>query len=73
MKRIGFAFNPTSDDAIELREHGLAWCRDHGLEAWASSSDQAPEAWDSMTRRAWADRPAPALIERALFRLTLDR
>ena len=42
MKRIGFAYNPTSDDAVELREHGLAWCADHGLQAWALPSDQAP-------------------------------
>lgn len=43
MKRIGFAFNPTSDDALQLREHGLAWCSDHDLEAWALPSDQVPE------------------------------
>ena len=42
MKRIGFAYNPTSDDAVELREHGLAWCADHGLQAWALPSDQTP-------------------------------
>ena len=43
MKRIGFAYNPTSDDALELREHGLAWCADHGLQAWALPSDQTPD------------------------------
>ncbi len=43
MKRVGFAFNPTSNEALELRDHGLAWCADHGLETWALPSDQAPE------------------------------
>ena len=42
MIRIGFAYNPTSADALELREHGLAWCRAHGVEAWSEPSDQAP-------------------------------
>ena len=43
MKRIGFAYNPTSDDALQLREHGLSWCAEHDLDAWALPSDQAPE------------------------------
>ena len=32
MKRIGFALNPTSDDAAELRDHGLAWCEANDTE-----------------------------------------
>jgi NAD+ kinase len=43
MKRIGFAFNPTSAAAVELRQHGLAWCADNGVEAWASPSEETPE------------------------------
>ncbi len=43
MKRIGFAYNPTSDDALELRQHGLAWCADRKIQAWALPSDQAPD------------------------------
>jgi len=42
VKRIGFAINPTSDDAMELRDLGLDWCAEHGIEAWAESSDKAP-------------------------------
>lgn len=42
MKRIGFAINPTSDDALQLRDHGLAWCADHDIEAWSRPSDEAP-------------------------------
>jgi NAD+ kinase len=43
VKRIGFAYNPTSDDALELREQGLEWCAAHAVEAWASPSDEAPQ------------------------------
>lgn len=43
MKRIGFAFNPTADTALALRERGLAWCDANGIEAWARPSDQAPD------------------------------
>ena len=46
MRRIGFAYNPTSDAALELREHGLAWCQQKGVEAWALPSDQAPDDAD---------------------------
>ena len=34
--RIGFAYNPTSEDALELRERAAGWCRMHGVEQWAS-------------------------------------
>jgi NAD+ kinase len=43
MNRIGFAINPTSDDALELRDHGLAWCEARGIEAWALPSDESPQ------------------------------
>ena len=42
MKRIGFALNPTSADALQLRDHGLAWCEANGVDAWAAPSDKAP-------------------------------
>ena len=35
MHRIGFAYNPTNDAAIELRERAGGWCRVHGLDQWA--------------------------------------
>ena len=41
MKRIGFALNPTSGDALQLRDHGLAWCEANGVDAWAAPSDEA--------------------------------
>ncbi len=35
MKRIGFAYNPTNEDAIELRERAAGFCLRHGIEQWA--------------------------------------
>ena len=34
--RFGFAYNPTNDAAIELRERAAGWCRVHGVDQWAS-------------------------------------
>ncbi len=36
--RLGFAFNPTSEAALELRERALGWCHVRGIDAWASPS-----------------------------------
>jgi NAD+ kinase len=41
MKRIGFAYNPTSEMALELRERALGWCAQHDLDAWASEAEEA--------------------------------
>lgn len=38
VRRIGFAFNPTNDAAVELRDRAEAWCRDHGVEHWAAQA-----------------------------------
>ena len=35
VRRIGFAYNPTSDAAIELREQAAGWCSIRGIEHWA--------------------------------------
>jgi NAD+ kinase len=40
VKRIGFAFNPTMDAAVALRERALAWCSARGLEAWATAASE---------------------------------
>jgi NAD+ kinase len=47
--RIGFAYNPTSEAAVELRERAAGWCAVRGIEHWAaqaadfdSLSDQLP-------------------------------
>jgi NAD+ kinase len=38
--RIGFAYNPTSEPAVELRERAEGWCRMHGIEHWASQAQE---------------------------------
>jgi NAD+ kinase len=42
LRRIGFAYNPTSDAALELRERAEGWARTHGLDHWAAQSADAP-------------------------------
>lgn len=36
--RIGFAYNPTSDPAIELRERAQGWAAVHGVDHWAATA-----------------------------------
>jgi NAD+ kinase len=38
IKRIGFAYNPTNDAAVELRERAAGWCRMHEVEQWAAQA-----------------------------------
>jgi NAD+ kinase len=38
VRRIGFAYNPTNDAAVELRERAEGWCRIHGIEHWAAQA-----------------------------------
>jgi NAD+ kinase len=33
--RIGFAYNPTNEAAVDLRERAEGWCRMHRIEHWA--------------------------------------
>jgi NAD+ kinase len=39
--RFGFAYNPTNDAALELRERAAGWCRMHGVDQWAAPSGDA--------------------------------
>jgi NAD+ kinase len=46
VRRIGFAYNPTIEAAIELRERAAGWVETRGLEHWASAAadvDQVTE------------------------------
>jgi NAD+ kinase len=43
MKRIGFAFNPTQESALELRERAMGWCKVRGLDAWAVPASESHE------------------------------
>jgi NAD+ kinase len=36
MSRIGFAYNPLKEEAVELRERGAGWCHANGVEHWAA-------------------------------------
>jgi NAD+ kinase len=36
IRRIGFAYNPTNDAALELRERAAGWCHMRGLDQWAA-------------------------------------
>ncbi|MDQ3938357.1 MAG: NAD(+)/NADH kinase, partial [Chloroflexota bacterium] len=38
MTRIGFAFNPTKPQAVELRDRALAWCGENGIESWSAEA-----------------------------------
>ncbi len=43
MQRIGFAFNPTRRESIELRDRALAWCKAHGAQAWSVESQETDD------------------------------
>ncbi len=38
VRRFGFAYNPTSEAALHLRERAEAWCRDHDTTSWAAQA-----------------------------------
>jgi NAD+ kinase len=38
MTRIGFAYNPTSEAAVELSERAEGWCTRRGIKHWASQA-----------------------------------
>ena len=41
--RIGFAYNPTNEAAVELRERAAGWCRVRGLAHWAAQAGDLAE------------------------------
>jgi NAD+ kinase len=36
VRRIGFAYNPTNQAAVDLLERAGGWCRMHGVDQWAA-------------------------------------
>jgi len=38
--RVGFAYNPTIEDAIELSERAAGWCRMRGVAHWAAPAGE---------------------------------
>jgi NAD+ kinase len=43
IRRIGFAYNPTNEAAIELRERAAGWCRMHGVDEWAAPAGETAD------------------------------
>jgi NAD+ kinase len=41
-RRIGFAYNPTIAEAVELSARATAWCAGRGIESWAVASGDTP-------------------------------
>jgi NAD+ kinase len=35
VRRLGFAFNPTNEAAVHLRQRALAWCKTREVDGWA--------------------------------------
>lgn len=40
VRRIGFAYNPTMEQASELRERAAGWCRMRGVDHWAAPAGE---------------------------------
>ena len=38
VRRIGFAYNPTSDAAVDLSERAAGWCRMRNIDHWATQA-----------------------------------
>ncbi|MFN8620557.1 MAG: NAD(+)/NADH kinase [Chloroflexota bacterium] len=38
--RLGFAYNPTNEAALELRERTMGWCAVRGVDAWALAAGE---------------------------------
>jgi NAD+ kinase len=38
VRRIGFAYNPTKEDAVELSARATGWCAMRGVQSWALAS-----------------------------------
>jgi NAD+ kinase len=42
VKRIGFAYNPTIEAAIDLSARAAGWCRVHGVDQWQAQAGDLP-------------------------------
>ena len=49
IERIGFAYNPTNDAAVELRERAAGWCRMHDVEHWAAPAQDFDQLCSGLT------------------------
>jgi NAD+ kinase len=42
VRRIGFAYNPTKEEAVGLSARATAWCAARGIESWSVASGDRP-------------------------------
>src|ERR1035437_8825765 len=40
LERIGFAYNPTKEAALDLRERAEGWCEVRGIDHWAAPAGE---------------------------------
>ena len=48
MTRLGFAYNPTSEAAVALRERALGWCSVHEVDAWVAEAEETERLVDGL-------------------------
>jgi len=48
LDRIGFAYNPTKEAALELRERAEGWCQAHGIAHWAAPAGECQTLVDKL-------------------------
>ena len=48
MKRIGFAYNPTNEAALDLRERAMGWAVVRGIDAWARAAGDLSEVIEQL-------------------------
>ena len=46
--RIGFAYNPTNEAALELRERAAGWCLVRGIDHWAAQANEFAALCDEL-------------------------
>jgi NAD+ kinase len=46
--RLGFAFNPTQEAAIALRERAIGWCAEQGIDAWSAQAGEHQTLLDEL-------------------------
>jgi NAD+ kinase len=52
LDRIGFAYNPTKEAALKLRERAEAWCQEHGISHWAAPAGELKALVDELPQTA---------------------
>ncbi len=48
VRRIGFAYNPTKQEALALLARARGWCAERGIESWAHASGDMPALLEAL-------------------------